>query len=128
MSKFIVRLLVNALALWVAIQIVPGIEFGGTMVSLLAIAFIFGVVNALVRPLLLLLTCPLILATLGLFVLVVNTMLLALTNRVSGLFDLGLTIDGLWPTFLGALVISVVSAVVSLFVKDSKEKSKKKSD
>lgn len=126
MFRLIIRWAVNAIALWAAIQIVPGIQHDGTGVSLLIIALIFGLVNALVRPLLVLLTCPLIVLTLGLFVLVINTLMLALTEWLSGIFNLGLTIDGLWPTFLGALVISVVSAVISLLVKDAHEEERRR--
>lgn len=124
MFRLLLRWAVNAIALWAAIELVPGIQHDGTGVSLLFIALIFGLVNALVRPLLMLLTCPLIVLTMGLFILVINTIMLALTEWLSGVFNLGLTIDGLWPTFLGALVISVVSAVINLLVKDAHEKER----
>lgn len=121
MTRLLLRWVVNAIALWAAIELVPGIHHDGTATSLLLIALIFGLVNALVRPLIVLLTCPLIVVTMGLFILIVNTIMLALTEWLSGIFDLGLTIDGFWPTFLGALVISVVSAVINLLVKDAHE-------
>jgi putative membrane protein len=124
MLRLLLRWAVNAVALWVAIQIVPGIQHDGTTVSLLIIALIFGLVNALVRPVIVLLTCPLIVLTMGLFILIVNTLMLALTEWLSGIFDLGLTIDTLWATFLGALVISVVSAVMNLLVKDAYEEER----
>lgn len=124
MFRLLLRWAVNAIALWAAIELVPGIQHDGTEVSLLIIALIFGLVNALVRPLLMLLTCPLIVLTMGLFILVINTIMLALTEWLSGVFNLGLTIDGLWPTFLGALVISVVSAVINLLVKDAHEEER----
>lgn len=116
--KLLIRLIVNAIALWVAVRLVPGITYEGGPVTLLLVALIFGVVNALVRPLLTVLTCPLIVVTLGLFVLVINGILLALTAWISGLFDLGFYIDGFWAAFLGALVISIVSAILSMFVAD----------
>ncbi|MCB0037593.1 MAG: phage holin family protein, partial [Anaerolineales bacterium] len=109
MPRFLIRLIVNAIALWVAIKIVPGIVYDGTNLSLLIIALIFGVVNALVRPLLVILTCPLIVLTLGLFLLVVNGLMLSLTAWISGIFNLGLYIDGFWATLLGAVVVSIVS-------------------
>lgn len=121
MFRLLIRWVINAVALWAAIQLVPGIHHDGTGLSLLIIALIFGLVNALVRPLLVLLTCPLIVVTMGLFILIINTIMLALTEWLSGIFALGLTIDGFWPTFLGALVISLVSAVISLLVKDTHE-------
>jgi putative membrane protein len=109
--------------LWVAIQIVPGIAHSGSGPSLLIIALIFGLVNALVRPLLVLLTCPFIILTLGLFVLLLNAAMLSLTAWVSGLFDLGFVVEGFWPAFWGALVIAIVSAVMSAIVP---ERGKKK--
>lgn len=121
--RFFIRWAVNTIALWAAIQLVPGLAHEGTAVSLLIIALIFGLVNALVRPLLVLLTCPLIVVTLGLFVLVVNTLMLSLTIWLSGIFDLGLTSTGFWPTFFGAVVVSVVSGVLSLLLRDDRESS-----
>jgi len=122
MLRLLIRLIVNAVALWVAIELVPGLQYEGGWLSLLIIAFIFGLVNALVRPILFLLTCPLIVLSLGLFVLVINTLMLALTVWLSReVFNLGLTSTGFWATFLGALVISIVSGVISLLIKDDRE-------
>ena len=94
---------------------------------MLVIALIFGLVNALVRPFLLLLTCPLILLTMGLFIPIINTIMLALTEWLAGpeILNLGLTIDGFWPTFFGALIISIVSWFINLLVHDSEERDKK---
>lgn len=125
MIRFLVRLGVNALAIWAAVQIVPGLNYEGTATSLIIVALIFGVVNALVRPLLLLLTCPFIVLTLGLFVLVVNTIMLSLTVWLSGLWDLGLTSTGFWATFLGAIVVSIVSSVINLLIKDDNEEDRR---
>lgn len=121
MIRFLIRLVVNAVAIWAAVQLVPGLNYEGGTASLLIVALIFGVVNALVRPLLLLLTCPFIILTLGLFVLVVNTVMLSLTVWLSGIWDLGLTSTGFWTTFLGAIVISIVSSVINLIIKDDNE-------
>jgi putative membrane protein len=122
MSRLLIRWLINAIALWVAIQVVPGLEYTAESgVSLLIIALIFGLVNALVRPVLLLLTCPLIILTMGLFLLIVNALMLSLTAWLSGIFGLGLTLEGFWPTVLGALVISVVSGIINMLVKDERE-------
>jgi putative membrane protein len=121
MPRFFIRLLVNAFALWVTIQIVPGIVYDGTNLSLLVIALIFGVVNALVRPLLVILTCPLIILTLGLFLFVVNGIMLSLTAWISGIFNLGLYIDGFWATVFGAVVVSVVSGIINTVLKDTRE-------
>jgi putative membrane protein len=124
---FIIRLLINALALWVAVLIVPGLDHTGTVWSLLAVALIFGLVNALVRPIILLLTCPLVVLTLGLFVIVVNALMLSLTIWLSQLFGLGFSSDGFfWSTILGALVISVVSWLANLLVKDPAERERER--
>lgn len=123
MSQFLLRLFGNALALWAAIQIVPGITYDGTNVSLVIIALIFGVVNALVRPFIVLLTCPLIVLTLGLFLFVVNGIMLSITAWISDLFGLGLFIDGFWATILGAIIISIVSGLFTMLVRDKREDS-----
>ncbi|HSM56138.1 MAG TPA: phage holin family protein [Candidatus Sulfomarinibacteraceae bacterium] len=122
MSRILIRWVVNAIALWVAVQIVPGLEHvGETGLSLLLIALIFGLVNALVRPIIMLLTCPLIVLTMGLFILIINAVMLSITAWLSNMFGLGLVVEGFWPTFWGALVISIVSGVISLLVKDERE-------
>ena len=121
MFRFLIRLVVNAVAIWAAVQLVPGLNYEGSTASLLLVALVFGIVNALVRPLLLLLTCPFIILTLGLFVLVVNTIMLSLTVWLSSVFDLGLTSTGFWTTFLGALVVSIVSSIINLIIKDNNE-------
>jgi len=118
MTKFILRWLINAVALYLAIRFVPGIKFGGGWLGLLWLALIFGLVNAFLRPVLQLLTCPLILLTLGLFTVVINMILLKITEWVGNTFGLGLTIDGWGPLFLGSLIISIVSIVLSLILKD----------
>jgi putative membrane protein len=127
MTRLLARLAVNAFALWAAIELVSGLQYEGTTASLVIIALIFGIVNALVRPVIMLLTCPLIILTLGLFVLVINTIMLSLTTWLAGpnVLDLGLYTDGFWSTFLGALVISIVSGVINLMIKDEREKEKR---
>jgi putative membrane protein len=122
MGKLLVRLIVNAIALWAAVQLVPGLSYEGGPVTLFLVALIFGLVNALVRPLITLLTCPLIMVTLGLFVLVINGIMLALTAWLSQLFNLGFFVDGFWAALLGAIVISIVSALLSLFVADDRRR------
>ena len=112
---FVLRLLINAAALWVAIQLIDGIEHRGTWWSLLIVALVFGVLNASIRPLLKLLTIPLLIVTLGLFIFVINALMLLLTGWVSGVLNLGFYVGGFWDAFLGGLVVSVVSLVLSLF-------------
>jgi putative membrane protein len=113
----ILRLLINAAALWVAVELVDGITFTGHPVLLFAVALVFGVLNVVVRPLLILLTLPFLLVTLGLFLLVLNAALLWLTGAISESLGLGFQVDGFWPAFLGGLVVSLVSIALSLFVK-----------
>jgi putative membrane protein len=150
MTKLILRWTINAIALWVAISFVPGIHSPGSLSAILelfsgspaqaeinaaatglivvfALALIFGLVNALVRPLITFLTCPLIILTLGLGTLLVNALMFWLTSVISTAIEhnfgypIGFTVDGFWPAFFGALVISIVSVVLSLFVKDARE-------
>lgn len=119
MTRLILRLAINAVALWAAITYVPGIHAEElSWPAILGLAFIFGLVNALVRPLIELLTCPLIILTLGLGTLLINTFLFWLTGLIGSNFDIGYTVDGFWPAFLGALVVTVISVVLTLFVRD----------
>lgn len=120
MTKFILRWAINAIALYLAVLILPGIDLRSDLVSILWLALIFGLVNALFRPLIQLLTCPLIMLTLGLFTLVINTFLFWLTSVIGQSFGFGLTINDpiWWNAFLGGLVVSVVSVVMTLILKD----------
>lgn len=117
--RFLLRLLINAGALWIATQIVPGVEHTGPWTALLLVALVLGLLNALVRPLLKLLTCPLIVLTLGLFTFVINALVLWLTSAISDSFGLGFHVAGFVPAFLGALVVTVVSVLLSVFLRDS---------
>src|SRR5215211_3384996 len=120
MTKFILRWAVNAIALYLAVLIVPGIDLRSGLVSLIWLALIFVLVNALFRPLLKFLTCSLIMLTLGLFTLVINTFLFWLTSVIGQSFDLGLIIHDpvWWNAFLGGLVVSIVSVVLTMILKD----------
>ncbi len=118
MTKFILRWAINAAAIFLAIRFVPGIHLQSGWVSVIWLALIFGLVNAFLRPLLQLLTCPLIILTLGLFTLVINTFLLWLTGQIGQFFGIGITMDGFWPAFLGGVVVTVVSVVLTLLLKD----------
>ena len=117
--KFFIRLLINAAALWIATQIVPGVAHTGPWTSLLLVALVFGVLNAIVRPILKLLTCPLIVLTLGLFTFVINAVMLWLTSAVSESLGIGFHVAGFGPPVLGALVVTIVSVLLSVFVSDS---------
>ena len=122
MNKFILRWIINAIALFLAVYLVPGVNLQGGWVSIIWLALIFGLINAFLRPLLKLLTCPLIFLTLGLFTLLINTFLFWLTSQVGQAFGIGFTIDGFWPAFLGGLVVTAVSVVLSLILKDELKK------
>jgi putative membrane protein len=120
MTKFILRWAINAIALYLAILILPGIDLNSGLASIIWLALIFGLINALFRPLLQFLTCPLIVLTLGLFTIVINTFLFWLTSVIGQSFGLELVIADpvWWNAFLGGLVVSVVSVVMTLILKD----------
>lgn len=122
MTKFILRWVVNAIALFLAVYLIPGVHLEGGWVSILWLALIFGLINAFLRPLLKLLTCPLIILTLGLFTLLINTFLFWLTSEIGQAFGIGFTIDGFWSAFLGGLVVSIVSIIMSMILKDEFKK------
>jgi len=116
---FLVRLLVNAAALWVATHLVPGVSYAGGWLSFLGVALVFGFVNAFIRPVAKILTFPLIIVTFGIFSLVVNGLMLWLTSSLSAALDLGFHVSGFWSAFFGALIVSVVSTLLSMMVTES---------
>ena len=121
MTKFILRWVINAIALYLAVLILPGrIDLTSGLVSILWLALIFGLINALFGPILKFLTCPLIFLTLGLFTLVINTFLFWLTSVIGQRFGLGLIIHDpvWWNAFLGGLIVTVVSVVMTMILKD----------
>jgi putative membrane protein len=118
MMTFLLRLLITAAALWVAVLLVPGIEFTGPTAHLLGVALVFGLVNAFVRPMILALTCPLVLITLGLFVFVLNGLMLWLTGALSGMLGIQFHVAGLLSAIIGGLIVGVVSTVLNVFVGD----------
>ncbi|MEW6084713.1 MAG: phage holin family protein [Chloroflexota bacterium] len=120
MTKFILRWAINAVALYLSVLLLPGIDLASEPTSIIWLALIFGLVNALVRPLISILTCPLIILTLGLFTLVINTFMFWLTSVIGQSFGITLTIADpvWWNAFLGGLVVSIVSVVLTLLLKD----------
>lgn len=123
MRSFLVRLVASGLAIWAAAVLVDGVQLGQAdaldqAVTVLLVALIFGVVNALVKPVVKLFTLPLYLLTFGLFSLVINALLLWLTAWLAGRFDLAFTVEGFWAAVLGALVVSVVTVVVEAILPD----------
>jgi len=121
--KLFIRWAVTVLALVAAVWLVPGIQVeGSAWVAYAVMAVILGLVNAIVRPVLKFLSCPLIIVTLGLFVLVVNGAALWLSAWIANRFDIGFYVDGFWAALLGALIVSVVTIILSALVKeDDKE-------
>ena len=115
---FLVRLLVNAAALWVATQVVPGVSFDGGPLPMLGVALVFGVLNASLRPLAKILTFPLIIVTLGIFALVINGLMLWLTSALSSTLGLGFHVNGFWAAFWGALVVSLVGLLLSMLIRE----------
>ena len=117
MSKLILRVLINMAALYAAFFLLGGNGLNvqdGSWLSLLWLAVIFGLVNALIRPLAMVVGCPVILLTLGLGTLLVNTLMFYLAGIIGSNFGVGFTVDGFLPAFLGALIVSVVSFVLSM--------------
>jgi len=119
LSRLAVRFVINALAIWLASRLITGITPLNPLaqpVPLLAVALIFGVVNALIKPVFQLVTCPLQLLTLGLFTLIINAAMLGITSWIAEQLAIPFGVDGFAAAFLGALVISVVSWLLTRLV------------
>jgi putative membrane protein len=117
--NFLVRVLVNMAALWVATRVVSGVTYDGAGLPFIGVAVVFGVVNTFVGAIAKILTFPIIIVTLGFFLLVINGLMLWLTSRISDALGLGFHVDGFWPAFWGALVVSIVSTILGWVVRDS---------
>jgi putative membrane protein len=122
--RFVLRVLFNALALVVASWLLPGIEVIGGIGTYVILGLLFGVVNATIGSLLKVMTCPLIVLTLGLFTLVINGLMLQLTAWFARQFGLGFLVEGFWSAFFGALVVTIVSAPLSILLGDPDTKKK----
>lgn len=114
--RFIVRTIITAVALWVAVALLPGISYSGAWWGLLVVALIFGFINALVRPVLVLLSCPLIVLTLGLFIFVLNAFLLWLTGEVASTFGIDFHVTGFLTAIVGGIIVGLVSTALNLLV------------
>ncbi len=126
MNRFFIRWAINAAALYAALQLVPGIQTQNTdWGAILGLALIFGLVNALISPILKLLTCPLIILTLGLFTLLINTFIFYLVGQIGSWFGIGFEVAGFGAAFLGGLVTSIVSIFLTLLFKDEMKHQKK---
>jgi len=128
MIRFFLRWIITAVAVFAAVLIVPGIENRGTWVGVLWFALIAALLNAFIRPLLNLLTCPLIILTLGFFTLIINTFMFWLTSRIGQALGIGITVEGFWPAFWGGLVVSIVSVILSLVLRDELKGNRGKVD
>jgi putative membrane protein len=113
----VIWVVVNALALAAAAWLLDGIDVAGDTttdeaITLVLVALIFGVVNAVVEPIVKILSIPFIILTLGLFLIVINALMLMLTDWISGLFDLGFTVDGFWTAVLGGIIITIATWIL----------------
>jgi len=129
LTNFLLKTVVNGLALWLAAIVVPGIVLGrdaewtGTLKTVVLVAVVFGLVNAVIRPVLTFFTLPLIWLTLGLFTLVINALMLQLTSWLAGKLDLAFHVNAFfWDAVLGALVITFVSVVLHVVIPDAARK------
>lgn len=118
--RVLLRLVINAVALWVAVRFIPGISFSGNPVLLLAVALVFGVVNTLVKPLMILLSLPAVILTLGIFLLVINALMLWFTGWLSTELGFGFRVDGFGSAFLGGIVVGIVAWALSVFLGERK--------
>lgn len=115
MGKFALRFVISAVALWITAAILDGIELSQDILNLVYVVFIFGLINALVRPIVTLLTCPFYIVTLGLFKFVVNAFMLLLADRLAGQY---LQIDGFLTALLASIIISIISTALSMLLMD----------
>lgn len=129
LTNFLLKTVVNGLALWLAAIVVPGIVLGrdaewtGTLKTVVLVAIVFGLVNAVIRPVLTFFTLPLIWLSLGLFTLVINALMLQLTSWLAGKLDLAFHVNAFfWDAVLGALVITFVSVVLHVVIPDGARK------
>ena len=123
MRGFVLRALANAVAIWIATAIVPGVDLGesnlgGKVLTLVLVGALFGIVNAILKPILTVITLPLYVLTLGLFALVVNALLLWLTGALAGALDLAFDVTGFWAALAGGIVVAIVSVGFNLLRND----------
>jgi putative membrane protein len=110
--SLLIRWAISAIALWIAAEIIPGIDYDDWL-SILITAGVFGLINAFVKPLVFLITLPITCLTLGLFILILNGLMFGLAVWITDLFDVGFRVDDFWAAVLGAIVISIVSFILS---------------
>lgn len=126
--SFLLRVVINAAAIWLAAQLLSGLEVVGgedtstTVIVYLVLGLVFGLVNAVVKPIVKLISFPLYILTLGLFTFVVNALMLMLTGWLSEQTDYGLRVDSFGTAFVGALIISIVSFILSVATRSRSKK------
>ena len=121
MTKLLIRLGINAIAVYAAIFVLSGRGITAEPASwwyYIGLGLIFGLVNAILRPLLVTLSCPLIILTLGLGTLLINTLMFYLSGLIGSYFGIGFTVDGFWPAFFGSLIVTAVSFVLGILFHD----------
>lgn len=129
MKKLLIRLAINAVGLYAAVAIMSGRGItpqSENWLSFVWLALIFGAVNAIIRPMLMVMSCPLIVLTLGLGTLVINTIMFILAGWLGSQFHVGFTVDTFWAAFLGALIVSVVSFFLTALFKDDLENNRRR--
>jgi putative membrane protein len=110
----VIQIAVNAIALWVATELVPGLSFHGVWWKLVLVAIAFGLVNSYIRPILRIITLPISMLTLGIFLLVINALMLLLVGAISDQLSLGFVVRDFGAAFLGAIVVAIVGFVLAL--------------
>lgn len=121
MKKLLIRLAINAIALYIAIALLDGkgiITQSENWISLIWLALIFGIINAILKPILTVVGCPFLILTLGLGALLINTLLFYLAGVIGSNFGVGFSVEGFIPAFLGALIVSIVSFILNIIFKD----------
>jgi putative membrane protein len=119
MRYLLIRWAILVVAIWLTAWLMSGFNVEGGLEGLLVVAAVLGLINAFIRPLLIFLTCPLVLLTLGLFTLVINALLLSLT---AWLLPSLVSLEGFWTTFFASLIISIISAALGMFVHEDRSK------
>jgi putative membrane protein len=122
--RLIIRWLIVAVSVFLTAWLLPGIRIEGNnaFLTIAVVAIILGFMNAVVRPILAFLSCGCVVATLGLFMLVINALTLWLTAWVAQFFGIGFYVDGFWPALFGSIIISIISFVLSMFLIDENER------
>ncbi|MCX7914139.1 MAG: phage holin family protein [Thermodesulfovibrionales bacterium] len=115
MAYLALRIMINALSIGVAVKLVDGITFTGEWWKMIIIGLIFGIVNSIIKPIITFFSLPLLVFTLGVFMLVINALMLLLTAKLSSPFNLGFHVDGFIPALIGSIIISIISFILSLF-------------